>query len=137
VHNAPLPATTATPTPSTDGVVEVFHCPPRTVVWLKGPIDVALDSDLAAVATSVPQETTEIVVDVARMTFGDLTAARFIAQIGAGRCVTVRFPSRLTRDLLRVAGLAADVQITGRSRDASYDDLLRGGTRGPGHRALA
>jgi hypothetical protein len=97
------------------GAIDVFHCSPRTVVWLKGPVDQALASDLAAVATSVPEETTEVVVDVARMTFADLTAARFIAELSRGRCVTVRFPSRLTRDLLRIAGLWADVQVTRRS----------------------
>jgi hypothetical protein len=111
--------------PPSDGAVEVFHCPPRTVVWLKGPVDQTLASELAAVAASVPGETTEVVVDVARMTFADLTAAGFIAQVSKGRCVTVRFPSRLTRDLLRVTGLAADVQITARSRNSSYDELVK------------
>jgi hypothetical protein len=111
--------------PPLDGAVEVFHCPPRTVVWLTGPVDETLAGELAVVAASVPRGTTEVVVDVARMTFADLTAARFIAQVGEGRCVTVRSPSQLTCDLLRLSGLAADVQIASPSRLAPYDELVK------------
>jgi hypothetical protein len=91
--------------------VQVMHVGDRTVVWLRGDIDPALERELLEVGESIPATTCEVVVDVARAGFSDLSLARFVESLANTVCVTVRFPTRRTREFLRLTGLDALVQI--------------------------
>jgi hypothetical protein len=81
------------------------------VVWLRGDVDAAFERELLDVAESIPSTTEEVVVDVARMRFCDLTVAQFLDQLTHKWCVTVRFPTPRSRQFLHLTGLDRSVQI--------------------------
>ena len=81
------------------------------MIWLRADIDIALERKLMDVAESIPPTTSELVIDVAQVRFSDLSFARFVESLAHKVCVTVRFPTRRTRELLRLTGVDALVQI--------------------------
>jgi hypothetical protein len=91
--------------------VQAMHVGNRTVIWLRGDIDIALERRLMDVAESIPPTTSEVVIDVARTRFSDLSLARFVESLAHKVCVTVRYPTRRSRELLRLTGVDALVQI--------------------------
>jgi hypothetical protein len=82
-----------------------------TVVWLIGEIDLAVDADLSRLAVECPRSGGHVVVDTAHVTFCDGTLSRFVSQVVASTPVTVRRPTRLVLDVLKVTGLRPSVKL--------------------------
>jgi anti-anti-sigma regulatory factor len=78
---------------------------PDLIVWLYGEVDQSLRPALALVAEQVRGHRGALVVDAEGLTFCDGTLAGFLAEASGQGPVSLRSPSRLVRDLLRVYGL--------------------------------
>jgi hypothetical protein len=73
-----------------------------TVVWVVGEVDLDSEEQLACVGFALRGDA-DVIVDLSRVTFGDMTLVRFLADLRLGHRVTLRDAPRLCRELLTVS----------------------------------
>lgn len=98
-------------TPS--GGILTFVSPERTVVRLEGEIDMSMSAEFGQLLLSLPAVTTELVLDVAGLTFCDCTLATFVAAMLEHMPVTVTPSNRWVVEFLRLVKLADRVRVAG------------------------
>jgi anti-anti-sigma regulatory factor len=72
----------------------------QVTVEMVGEIDLSHRPRLTALARRLGRYSGPVVVDLAGVTFGDATLARFLAETVARGTVTVRAPTRIMREFL-------------------------------------
>ena len=82
------------------GEVTVRVVAGQLTVGLIGEIDLALGPRLTALARTLRRVNGPLMVDLADVTFGDATLARFLADALARGTTTVRAPSRIMREFM-------------------------------------